>query len=420
MAAPGFPIPPDEAERLTALHRYDVLTGTPLPDLHSIVELAAYLAGVPTAVINMIDEETQNQIAAVGFKGLITPRSDSMCAITIVEPEPVVLADASNDVRFKDNPWVNGKIADVRFYASNQLREPGGHVLGTLCVFDDRVRELTPEQEEALEKLSRMVVDVLELRRHTELVREALAEVRATGEELARSNAALQEFAGQVSHDLKNPLTGVLGFVATLADMPSVQADPAARMCADRALSSATRMWRTIDDVLSHASAGAAPYLTTVPLEEVADHVIDDVEAAIRSAGASVTVGKLPTVLGDPTQLRILLQNVVSNALKFREPGRACRIDITADVTDESWILRVADNGIGIAPEDRGRVLEMFTRLRPDIEGSGIGLSTVRRIVTAHHAELSIDETPGGGTTISVTLPRRRQAAAPELAAARH
>jgi signal transduction histidine kinase len=420
VAAPPFPIPSDEAERLTALHRYDVLNGTPLPDLNSIVELAAYLVGVPTAVINMIDENTQNQIAAVGFKGLITPRQDSMCAVTIVEPEPVVLPDASADVRFKDNPWVNGKIADVRFYASNQLREPGGHVLGTLCVFDSEVRDLSPAQEQALEKLSRMVVDVLELRRHTELVREALAEVRATSEELARSNAALEEFAGQVSHDLKNPLTGVLGFVATLADMPVVMADPGARMCADRAMSSATRMWRTIDDVLSHASAGAAPYLTTVPLEDTAAHVIDDVEAAIRSAGASVTVGRLPTVLGDPTQLRVLLQNVVSNALKFRDPSRPCRIEITAQETDDSWVLRVVDNGIGIAPEDRGRVLEMFTRLRPDIQGSGIGLATVRRIVTAHHAELAIEETPGGGTTISVSLPRRRQAVAPELATARH
>jgi signal transduction histidine kinase len=261
-------------------------------------------------------------------------------------------------------------------------------------------------------------MDVLELRRHAELLRAALQEVRTTSDELLRSNAALSDFAGQVSHDLKNPLTGILGFVATVADLPAVAADPDAHTLLGRALSSATRMWRMIEDVLSHASAGSRQDLQRVSLPEVARWVVDDLEPTINAAGATVSVTALPTVIGDGTQLRVLLQNLVSNAVKFRRPDVPCEVRVTAEEDANGWTLAVADNGLGIPPADRERVLELFTRLRPDIEGSGIGLATVRRIVAAHQATLDIDETPGGGTTVRVNLPRRRAGLAPELAAA--
>jgi signal transduction histidine kinase len=328
-----------------------------------------------------------------------------MCTIAIVEPEPVMVPDARVDPRFAANPFVTGAIDTIRFYAASQLRAPDGHVLGTLCVFDNEVHELTREQRDGLDKLARMVVDILELHRHGRLVHDALLRVERKSGELARSNAALQHFANQVSHDLKNPLTGILGFVAMLADMPPVAGDPDSRRCVDRALSSATRMWRMIEDVLSLAEVNGQPRLGQVSLGEIAGQVLEDLAAAIRTADATVTVQPLPSVLGDATQLRVLLQNLVGNAVKFRAPDRPCRVVISGDADTETVRLRVADNGVGIAPQDRDRVLEMFTRLRTDVEGSGIGLATVQRIVEAHHATLSIGETAGGGTTVTVALP---------------
>jgi light-regulated signal transduction histidine kinase (bacteriophytochrome) len=251
-----------------------------------------------------------------------------------------------------------------------------------------------------------MVMDVLELHRHSQLLEQVLDKVHRTTRELQRSNSSLQHFAGQVSHDLKNPLTGVLGFVAILAEIPAVAADPDGKRCIDRALSSATRMWRMIEDVLSHASLGGRPSFTEVPLDTVARQVVDDVSTAIAASLATVEVGPLPTVTGDATQLRVLIQNMVSNSLKFRDRTRDCHIVLSADESPQSWTLNIADNGIGIPAEDRPRVLEMFTRLRADVEGSGIGLATCQRIVEAHDAELVIDETPGGGTTMRITLPK--------------
>ena len=408
----------DERSRLEALSRYGLLDAIPNPDLQSVVDLAAYLCGAPNAVVNIIDADHQRQLAAIGFEIGVQDRCDAMCNVTIMESEPVLVEDATKDERFNKNPYVTGAQDNIRFYAASQLREPGGEVLGTLCVFDNEVRSLTGEQRDGLDKLALMVMDVLELRRHAELLREALHEVRSTSDELLRSNAALSDFAGQVSHDLKNPLTGILGFVATVADLPAVAADPDAHKMLGRALSSATRMWRMIEDVLSHASAGSRQDLQRVPLQEVARWVVDDLEPTINAAGATVRVTALPTVIGDGTQLRVLLQNLVSNALKFRRPDVPCEVRVAAEEDIHGWTLAVADNGLGIPPADRERVLELFTRLRPDIEGSGIGLATVRRIAAAHQATLQIGETPGGGTTIHVSLPRRRARLAPELAAA--
>ena len=246
-----------------------------------------------------------------------------------------------------------------------------------------------------------MVMDVMDLHRHGQLLEPALDKVQRTTRELQRSNASLQHFAGQVSHDLKNLLTGVLGFVAMLADTDAVIADPTAKRCIDRALSSATRMWRMIEDVLSHASLGGRPSFAPVDLGAVVQQVVDDVSAAISAARATVDVGPLPHGLRrrDPAprpRPEHGQQLAEVPRPRARLPHRDHRLGTPDGWTiPDGWTVAIADNGIGIAAEDRPRVLEMFTRLRTDIEGSGIGLATCQRIVEAHDATLVIDETPG-------------------------
>ena len=412
MAVRGFAVPADERARLASLSEYDLLGGVALPDLLSVLDIAAELLGVPNTVVNIIGPEHQHQLAAVGFEPGVVARADSMCTISILEPEPVVVTDARLDPRFADNPFVTGEIDDIRFYAAAQLRAADGHVLGTLCAYDTQPRELTPRQREALDKLSLLVMDVLELHRHARMLHDTVNALQATGRELQRSNTALKHFAAQVSHDLRNPLTGVLGFVAALADNPSVAGDEDAQHCVNRALTSATRMWRMIEDVLAHAAAGGQPNAGEVALHDLAAQAVDDLSVQVRLAGATVHVGALPVVRGDAAQLRVLLQNLVSNAVKFRSPDRPCEVFIRGGETDTHWVLRVADNGIGIPAQDRGLVLEMFTRLHDTVEGSGIGLATVQRIAQAHGADLEITDTPGGGTTFTVALPRTEHIAA--------
>ena len=188
--------------RREAIAEYRVVGQPPEPDLEGLVQLAATICGVSTAVINIIDDRSQHQIAAVGFEPSVCAREDSMCAVVFRHPGHVVVPDAREDERFRDNPFVTGEIADVRFYASSPLITPAGVPIGTLCVFDERVGDLAEQDSQALALLARQVIDVLELRRITR--------------ELGRSNEQLAHFAGQVSHDLRTPLTalGIFIFLA--------------------------------------------------------------------------------------------------------------------------------------------------------------------------------------------------------------
>ena len=131
----------------------------------------------------------------------------------------------------------------------------------------------------------------------------------------------------------------------------------------------------------------------------------DDLAEAL--SGASLEVGELPVVTGDPVQLRAVLQNLVANAAKFVPAGAGARVRVGASRGAGGWRVEVVDHGLGIAPEDRERVFEPFTRTHDDVPGSGIGLATVRRVVDAHGGTIGIGETPGGGTTVWFELPAR-------------
>lgn len=399
----------DEQAQAAALTRYHLFDGPPEPDLQTVVEFAARLCGVPMAVLHVLDAEHQFQVAAVGIETGVCRREDSMCSVAVVEPLPVFVEDASRDRRFADNPFVTGVLQRFRFYAASQLHTPDGFVLGTLCVFDNVPRVLDDQQRHGLDQLARMAIDVLELRRHGFLVAELLREQQCARQALERANQALGHFATQLAHDLRSPLTGVLAFSAELRSLPAVSRDADACDCADRVAASARRMGELIDEVLARATDPHAEHVTEVDLREVAGRVLDDLAVQIADAGADVDLAALPSVSGDATQWRILLQNLIGNAVKYRHPGRRCRVTVSAHCDDEWYRVCVVDNGIGIPAAHRDRVTRPFTRLAPDRgDGFGIGLSTCARIVHAHAGRLDISDTPGGGTTVCVVLPTGR------------
>jgi diguanylate cyclase (GGDEF)-like protein len=158
----------DELARLGVLRGYGLLDQPREDSLDALARLAAYVCSTPTAVVNLLDADRQWQAAAHGCPTGQVPRDASMCARTVLAPDaPDVthVADASLDPRFTDNPFVTGAVGNVRLYASVPLRAPSGHVLGSLCVFDDRPGELSAEQLALLQDLGRQVVELFELRR---------------------------------------------------------------------------------------------------------------------------------------------------------------------------------------------------------------------------------------------------------------
>jgi diguanylate cyclase (GGDEF)-like protein len=176
--------PGREQLRLAALHDYRLVDAPAGSELEAVVRVAALLAGVPTATLNILDDRRQSQLTTTGFVGGESPRSESMCAVRFAEGRMVYVPDASRDPLYRDSPWVTGARGDVRFYTSAPLITAGGHALGTLCVFDSAPRELTGEQLDGLRDLAEIVLALFErrcqARLHAELAAAAEARQRFT------------------------------------------------------------------------------------------------------------------------------------------------------------------------------------------------------------------------------------------------
>ena len=388
-----------DGRREDALRRYDVPNLRPRRQLQALVDLAALVCEVPMAAINLVGARDQHRVATVGILPEICSRDGTMCSTSMFERDPVVVPDARLDSRFRDNAFVNGERADLRFYASHQLRTPEGVVIGTLCVFDGQPRDLTEEQFHALGTLAERVVDVLEL----ELTSRQVAEAN---ERLASSNERLAAFVGQVSHDLNNPLNAITMALELASDeaqaLPTPAQDPFVGLL-DRASRGAGRMHAMVMGLLDFAQSGRSAHRTPVDVAEIVEMVREDLGHLMYRA--DLHVGDLPTLAADPVQLRVLLQNLIGNALKFSGAQDRPVIAVRAARRGEGWRVEIADNGPGIRPEDRDRVFEIFTRTDDALPGTGIGLSTCQRIVQAHGGSIGIDAAPEGGTLVWFELP---------------
>ena len=390
-----------DERRLAHIGQYQVLTDPPRRELVAVAEVAAQVARTPMATINMISDTQQHQIAAVGFEPAICAREDSMCNAVFEHGRPVVVPDARLDARFRENPFVTGEIGQVRFYASHPLRTPQGVPIGTLCVFDEEPRSLSQQQRQALESLADRVVDLLELELRSRELKASVADLQRTQAELQRSNEVLTAFAGQVSHDLSNPLAAV----GMALDMLGMDAEPDSRSAAlvARAASGVRRMRSLIEDLLAFARLGAELVRVPVDLEQVVTEAREDLATALE--GAVVDVGELPVVVGAPVQLRAVMANLVGNAAKFTRPGEPARISIAAERSSGRWRVQVCDAGTGVPLEQRDRVFEPLARVDLAVEGSGIGLATCRRIVAAHGGRIGLADSPAGGTCAWFELP---------------
>jgi light-regulated signal transduction histidine kinase (bacteriophytochrome) len=225
---------------------------------------------------------------------------------------------------------------------------------------------------------------------------------------LVRSNRDLEQFAYVASHDLSEPLRVITGFITQIERRYGGSFDERGERYLRHIVEGAARMRALIDDLLEYSRFLRADHTRTeVPLREVVDAALGRLSAAVQDTGAEVEVGELPVVLGDRAQLQSMVQNLLSNALKFTAPGEVPRLRVSGDVAGASGVLHVDDAGIGIEPEFRDRVFRMFQRLhvREDYSGTGIGLAVVQQVVELHDGSITVEDSPLGGARFRVALP---------------
>jgi two-component system, sensor histidine kinase and response regulator len=229
--------------------------------------------------------------------------------------------------------------------------------------------------------------------------------VAARTEELARSNRELENFASVVAHDLRSPLLTISGYCQLVQEEYGPQLQAAGNEYLDQIVHGAARMNRLIEDLLEYSRAACSRHpWQPVEMESVVVQARANLEASIREQAAQIEVGPMPTVIGDPTQLVQLLQNLIGNAVKFRRQP-APRVCVTASRNGNCWLFAVEDNGIGIDKEHFERIFQTFQRLHgPEYPGTGIGLAVCKKVVERHGGRIWLESVVGQGTTFRFSL----------------
>jgi signal transduction histidine kinase len=380
---------PNEAERLQALRSYGILDTAVEPAFDDITRIASYVCQTPISLISLVDEGRQWFKSEVGLGMRQTPLDQSICAHALLEHSFLEVPDTTRDSRFDCNPLVTGE-PHLRFYAGALLRTPDGLPLGTICVLDNKPRQLSPEQRDILAALARQVMSQMEFRRALLL-----------SDRLQRNISRLMAVAG---HDLKQPLQVM---VMAIDRIRNKLADGRDRERLGLAIDAGMRMAEELDRLAETSvlqTGLGAPRLKSFPVSDIFESIVHSWHLHAEAKGLRLVV--LPCnaqIVSDPGMLRAIVGNLVGNAIKYTERGRVL---VGCRKRGNSLSIEVLDSGSGIPAEQLGAIFDAFHQIHPASEGLGLGLSIVRRTAEAlgHAIALKSDLARGSHFTVLVPL----------------
>jgi signal transduction histidine kinase len=324
--------------------------------------------------------------------------------------EPIIAADIATDERLKGKAQLDAGFVSCAFLPLKVRAE----VRGIVHLASRELGYFTAEQESRLTAIVQQMGIAIENRELFDEIRSANKSLEVTNQKLDQqtrallgSNAELEQFAYVASHDLQEPLRMITGYTQLLAKRYGDQLGQDAGQYIGFMVDGAKRMRQLIDDLLTYSRVGRSgkPFAPTA-VGQALEQTLATLQLAIEESGAVVTHDELPMVNGDPGQLVQLLQNLVGNAVKYRD-GQAPRVHVSCRRQGSDWLFGVKDNGIGIEPQYAERVFIIFQRLhsREEYEGTGIGLAVCKKIVERHGGKIWVDSVPGQGSTFYFTLP---------------
>jgi signal transduction histidine kinase len=354
------------------------------------------------SLISLIDHDRQWFKSHVGLDVTETPREFAFCAHAIHEPEKtLVVPDARLDERFHDNPLVTGD-PHLAFYVGVPLVNDEGLPLGTLCVLDRTPKTLTKDQLSALNALAEQVMALLELRRSKISLEETLAR-------LEEKNRELEQFAFIAAHDLKSPLNGISSITDLLISThtDSLQEDGLRMIQAIKG--SSLQLSALIGGLLDYYRLDSALNEKKSPISR--NELMDRLNNLFGSEkGVQMEFSIAPAEINShgPVLLQVLL-NLISNAIKYSDKSHTTiRVEVVE--SDGAYMVSVADNGAGIDSQFHDKLFQLFETAassdRYGKRGNGIGLATVKKLVTRAGGTIQFFTEKGKGTTFNFTLPR--------------
>lgn len=409
---------PAETERLLELARYEILDTPPEQGFDDLARLAACVCQSPIAAISFIESKRQWFKASVGLDLEEIPRRQSFCIETLQQAEVLEVQDASVDPRLADNPLVHGKVR-ARFYAGVPLITASGRALGTLFVLDQRPRELTLEQKRSLKALGRQAVVLLDARRANALHGERETELHhlrvmtdqrilSRTADLKTANEQLEAFAYSVSHDLCSPLRAIDTYSQILTRDFHHEMGEESRRQLSLICQNVRQMRQLITGLLQFSRFSRQPlHKQRISLSKFTSRIVEEMPDETGGLGRMVEISELPDCDADPLLLKQLFVNLLSNAFKFSRSRNPASIAIGAEHREGEVVYFVRDNGVGFDMQYKERLFGVFQRLHrsEEFEGTGVGLSIVKRIVHRHGGRVWADGKVNQGATFYFTLP---------------
>lgn len=219
----------------------------------------------------------------------------------------------------------------------------------------------------------------------------------------------LSQFASIVSHDLKDPLNTISGFVELIEEEYFSKLDDEAKNLLSFISGATERMRNVITDLLDYSRIdGGKKDVTAINCQELIEKILLDLTVKIKESDTKIDAAHLPIINGYKTELRLLFQNLISNSIKFVKADVTPKITISASEEKDHWIFSVKDNGIGIAEKNKDKIFNVFERLhsRSEYEGTGIGLAHCKKIVELHGGKIWVESKLGEGSTFYFTIPK--------------
>jgi len=355
---------------------------------------------------------TLSGVPMEAFAHFPMPRNTEVFAPTFRGEGVVRLDDVRLDPRYGRNAPHHGipeGHLPVRSYLAVPVISRTGEVLGGLFFGHSTPGRFTASHEAIVTGIAAQAAISMDNAHLFEQAQRAQAELKRSNEELRRANQDLEVFAYSASHDLQEPLRTIALSAQIIERNYGKQLDEKDAVFLANILTASRRMGVLIQDLLAYARAakseeGPAPRVDSAA---VVSRVLESMTASIEEAGAIVTADDLPAVAMHEGRLTQLFQNLISNAIKYRDK-EAPRVHIAARSGDGCWIFSVTDNGIGIEPQYAEQIFGLFKRLhgREEYPGSGIGLAICQRVVEQYGGRIWLEESvPGRGSTFCFSVP---------------